>query len=224
MEAQGTDNGVVKLQPVLRGKGSRQVIRIINHSKKPLSFYLKSPDGQLSANGVSWRPHSSPSSMIKLLPKQSISAEILFRPTAACKEFQLPLVADCQIESVHGPQTVPVFLCKISGKCFEAELRLRPPSVAFGQVVVGSWVSRDVLLSNIGELPMTFRFSNLDAYLGLITISPSQGTLQPQADLPVTVTFRPTKVISQALHKARAVDRKNSIGQLPDPFAQAVTR
>lgn len=104
------------------------------------------------------------------------------------------------------------------------QLRLRPPSVAFGQVVVGSWVSRDVLLSNIGELPMTFRFSNLDAYLGLITISPSQGTLQPQADLPVTVTFRPTKVISQALHKARAVDRKNSIGQLPDPFAQAVTR
>lgn len=76
-----------------------------------------------STKGVSWRPPSSPSSMIKLLPKQSIATEILFRPTAPCQEFQLPLVAECLAESVHGPQAIPVFLCKIAGKCFEAEVR-----------------------------------------------------------------------------------------------------
>lgn len=74
------------------------------------------------------------------------------------------------------------------------QLRLRPPSVAFGPVVVGSWASQDVLLSNIGELPMTFRFVNTELYPGLVSISPPQGTLQPRAHLPVTVTFRPSKV------------------------------
>ncbi|CDI85439.1 Hydrocephalus-inducing protein like protein, related [Eimeria praecox] len=146
LEAQAIEGGVVKLQPVLRGKGSSQSIRIINHSEKPISFYLKSPDGELS---------------------------------------------------IHGPQAVPVFLCNISGKCFETELRLRPPSVAFGQVVVGSWMSQDVLLSNIGELPMAFRFSNSESHPGLISISPSHGTLQPRANQPVTVSFRPIKPTEQ---------------------------
>lgn len=77
------------------------------------------------------------------------------------------------------------------------QLRLRPPSVAFGQVVVGSWMSQDVLLSNIGELPMAFRFSNSEAHPGLISISPSHGTLQPRANQQVTVTFRPTKQTEQ---------------------------
>lgn len=47
VEVQGTDNGIVRLPPVLRGKGSCQSIRIINHSEKAVSFYLKSPDGEL---------------------------------------------------------------------------------------------------------------------------------------------------------------------------------
>lgn len=82
------------------------------------------------------------------------------------------------------------------------QLRLRPPSMAFGQVVVGSWLSQDVLLSNIGELPMAFRFSNSESHPGLISISPSYGTLQPRANQPVTVTFRPAKVIRHFLPKA----------------------
>ncbi|CDJ53112.1 hypothetical protein, conserved [Eimeria brunetti] len=122
LEAQATDNGIVKLQPVLRGKGSCRSIRIINLSEKAVLFYLMSPDG---------------------------------------------------------------------------DLRLRPPSVAFGQVVVGSWMSQDVLLSNIGELPMAFRFSNSDSHPDLVSISPSHGTLQPRANQPVTVTFRPIKPTEQ---------------------------
>ncbi|OEH79817.1 hydrocephalus inducing related protein [Cyclospora cayetanensis] len=197
LEAQNTDAGNVKLQPVLRGKGSSSCIRIINHSERKLSFYLQSPEEALSKKGVSWLPQSSPSSMIELLPKKSVGVKIFFRPCAPSKEFQLPLIARCTIDSACGPQVVPVFLCMISGKCFETELRLRPPSVAFGPVVVGSWASKDILLSNIGELPMNFRFANSEMHPGLVSFTPSQGILQPQANLPVKVTFRPAKLTSE---------------------------
>lgn len=47
LEVQSTDNGIIKLLPVLRGKGSSRTVRIFNRSERPLSFYLKSPEGQL---------------------------------------------------------------------------------------------------------------------------------------------------------------------------------
>ncbi|KAL8435592.1 hypothetical protein ACSSS7_002385 [Eimeria intestinalis] len=74
----------------------------------------------------------------------------------------------------------------LSVRCFREVLHDR--------VIAGSWTTQDVLLSNIGELPMSFRFANTRQQAGLISINPSQGTLQPRADLAVTMTFHPTKV------------------------------
>ncbi|KAL8270019.1 hypothetical protein Esti_006052 [Eimeria stiedai] len=188
LEVQSLEDQTIKFQPVLRGKGSSRSVSILNRSEKAISFFLESPEGQFS-----WRPLSSSSEMLTLQPKQSIDIEFLFRPTESFPEFKLPLVAACLIESCQGQQTVPVYLCAVSGKCFTTELRLRPPSVAFGPVIVGSWTTQDVLLSNIGELPISFRFANSRQQAGMISINPLQGTLQPRANLAVTVTFHPTK-------------------------------
>ncbi|KAL8431118.1 hypothetical protein Efla_004639 [Eimeria flavescens] len=47
LDVQPIESGVIKLPPVLRGKGSSRTIRIFNRSEKALSFFLESPEGQL---------------------------------------------------------------------------------------------------------------------------------------------------------------------------------
>jgi len=111
--------------------------------------------------------------------------DLKFSPTYRIAPFRLPLLAKCE----HG---VEVRLLHMTGTCHAIEMRLSEHSVFFGDVVVGSQATRAVRLHNFGDLGAKFKFEIGAKYAKIFSVSPSEGFVRPQEDIPLTVAFHPT--------------------------------
>eukprot|EP00931_Biecheleriopsis_adriatica_P045665 TRINITY_DN2614_c0_g1_i1.p1 TRINITY_DN2614_c0_g1~~TRINITY_DN2614_c0_g1_i1.p1 ORF type:complete len:5069 (-),score=1280.39 TRINITY_DN2614_c0_g1_i1:105-14627(-) len=193
-DMQNIDFGVTKgNEPV-----SRQV-RLVNRSPRPVTFELSDEKGELAERSVSW----SPAHPITLRPRQTADVDLRFTPTYRIAPFRLPLIAKCE----HG---VEVRLLHMSGTCHAIEMRLSEHSVFFGDVVVGSQATRAVRLHNFGDLGAKFRFEVGAKYAKMFSVSPSEGFLRPQEDIPLTVAFHPTYERIQEFKRADKQARKKA--------------
>ncbi|PFH36000.1 hypothetical protein BESB_056510 [Besnoitia besnoiti] len=180
----------IRFAPLIKGESAIKHVKIVNRSEASLDFFLRAAP-KLASHGISWKPLSSETRMFSLQPRQELPLEVSFKPAFSMPEFSLPLFAECSVKRGGSTYRFPSFLCNVAAKSFETEVRLSQPSLSFGSIVVNSWATQTVKLTNIGELHMRFRFKNSAKHSRLVSLSPAEGLLQPHADVPIEVTFRP---------------------------------
>jgi hydrocephalus-inducing protein len=163
------------------GKTVSKTARLVNRSARPINFKLQDENDALRERSVTWHP----THLTVLRPRETVDVEFRFTPMYKIIPFRLPLVAKCD----HG---VDIRLFQISGTCHATEVRLSEHSVFFGDVVVGSQSSRLVKLHNFGDLGSRFHFEMPARFQGLFSISPMDGFVRPQEEIPLNVSFHPT--------------------------------
>jgi len=163
------------------GKSVSKQARLVNRSARPITFKLCDENDALKERSVAWNP----SHLTTLRPREVLDVDFRFTPLYKVIPFRLPLIARCD----HG---VDIRLMQIAGTCHATEVRLSEHSVFFGDVVVGSQSSRLVKLHNFGDLGSKFHFEMPSRFQGLFSISPMDGFVRPQEEVPLTVSFHPT--------------------------------
>jgi hydrocephalus-inducing protein len=163
------------------GKTVTRTAKVVNRSARPLTFRLHDENDALKDRHVVWNP----AHQTTLRPRETCDIDFRFTPGYKITPFRLPLVAKCDPDA-------DIKLFTVQGTCHATEVRLSEHSVFFGDVVVGSQSARQVKLHNFGDLGSKFHFEVPGRYMGLFTISPMDGFVRPQEEIPLTLTFHPT--------------------------------
>jgi hypothetical protein len=181
LNMQNVDFGVT-----MGGEPVSRMVRLVNRSLRAVNFELAdekqtSQDaGELQKRNVSW----SPMHRTTLRPKETMDIDLRFTPMYRVAPFRLPLYARCD----HGTE---IRLLQIAGTCHAIEMRLSEHSVFFGEVVLGSQAVRPVRLHNFGDIGAKFRFELPPRFRSVFSISPMEGFVRPQEELPLRVAFHP---------------------------------
>jgi hypothetical protein len=84
-------------------------------------------------------------------------------------------------------------LLLLAGGCLGVGLRFDTEKIDFGGIIESSTLTRSILLQNIGDVACKFAFNT--ALLGShYSISPSEGQVPANNNLPIQVTFHPRRV------------------------------
>lgn len=78
----------------------------------------------------------------------------------------------------------------VAGVAHGVELKLMDEVAAFGNVVVGSRLTKYIQMSNFGDVKASFSW-NKSEYTKNFTISPASGYINPNSNLDMEVTFHP---------------------------------
>jgi hydrocephalus-inducing protein len=183
------------------GKAVSKRARLVNRSARAVTFKLSDESEHLTQRSVTWNP----TGRTTLRPRDTLDVDLRFMPNYKISPFRHPLFAKCD----HG---VDVRLMQIAGSCHATEVRLSELCVFFSDVVVGSQASRVVKLHNFGDLGSKFRFEMPSRYQGVFTISPAEGFVRPQEEIPLTFTFHPTLDRVREFQRKEASVAKKKIG------------
>jgi Cep192 domain 4/HYDIN/CFA65/VesB-like, Ig-like domain/Abnormal spindle-like microcephaly-assoc'd, ASPM-SPD-2-Hydin len=127
---------------------------------------------------------SNPTLPVTLQPNQQLTLQVTFRPqTPASDAEQLAITSDAGSVAVAlGGTGVPAA---------EPVISVSSNAIAFGQVVAGSTASRNLIVTNTGQAPLSI--SSLAVNGGAFQASPSATpvVLQPNQQLALSVTFAP---------------------------------
>jgi P pilus assembly chaperone PapD len=120
-----------------------------------------------------------------LRPRETAQLTMRFAPDKRITPFsEVVVLRACGLQR-------PMFIA--SGSCVAMDLKLEMDQIAFGQVVLGSRVTRRVMLQNSGDLPSIFSMDPAQ-FAPDFTVSPWQGFLQPHEDVNLEVNFHPSAV------------------------------
>lgn len=123
---------------------------------------------------------------IVLKPKESYPVEIRFRPKTRLPPFEHDLML--QIEGIDEPRK----FFTVHGVAHGIELKLMDEVAAFGNVVIGSRLTKYIQMSNFGDVKANFSW-NKNEFTKNFTINPASGYINPNSNLDLEVTFHPTK-------------------------------
>ena len=128
----------------------------------------------------------SPSQNINLKPNgDSININLTFCPTSRIEQF----TDEVQFEVLRLVK--PLFM--ITGCCQDVDIRLATSHLPFGQVCLNSKSSRQLQLSNKGDIGAHFKW-NPDSFKPDFTIAPSQGYISPKMEVIFTIEFYPKAI------------------------------
>lgn len=117
-------------------------------------------------------------------PKESIPIEVRFRPKTRLPPFEHELML--KIEGIDEPRK----LMSVAGVAHGVELKLMDEVAAFGNVVVGSRLTKYIQMSNFGDVKASFSWNKAE-YTKNFTISPASGYINPNSNLDMEVIFHP---------------------------------
>lgn len=78
----------------------------------------------------------------------------------------------------------------VAGVAHGIELKLMDEVAAFGNVVVGSRLTKYIQMSNFGDVKANFSWNKND-FTKNFTINPASGYINPNSNLDLEVTFHP---------------------------------
>ena len=129
-----------------------------------------------------------PSENINLKPNgDSINIHLTFCPTSRIEQF----TDEVQFEVLRLVK--PLFM--ISGCCQDVDIKLATSHVPFGQVCLNSKSSRQIQLSNKGDIGAHFKWDP-EAFKPDFTITPSQGYISPKMEVIFLLEFYPRDINS----------------------------
>jgi hydrocephalus-inducing protein len=114
-----------------------------------------------------------------------LPVEVRFNPKSRLPPFNL------DVQLVVDPLE-PRKLISLRGVSHGIELKLMDEVVAFGSVVRGSRLTKQVQLSNFGDVKAHFKWES-KIYSKHFTIIPESGYINPNSNIDLDVTFHPSK-------------------------------
>lgn len=91
-----------------------------------------------------------------------------------------------KIDGIDEPRKIVT----VNGVAHGIELKLMDEVAAFGNVVVGSRLTKYIQMSNFGDVKANFSWNKAE-FSKNFTISPANGYINPNSNLDLEVTFHP---------------------------------
>jgi len=161
-----------------------RVVTLINRSRRAIDVSLSEAADKLRSRSISISLGGNALEAV-LRPRESAQMTMRFHP-----DRRIPHFSEAVVLRACGVQR-PILIA--SGSCVAMDLKLEMDQIAFGQVVLGSRVTRRLMLQNAGDMPSKFALDQ-----ALLTpdfsVAPSHGFLQPHEDINLEVTFHPVAV------------------------------
>ncbi|XP_032469168.1 hydrocephalus-inducing protein homolog [Phocoena sinus] len=184
-------NKTVKLGAVLPGQVAKKTISIMNNSQAQLTFDLSAlfsiPELQ-DPKVITLTPFHN----ITLKPKEVRKLEVNFAPKKRVPPFSEEVCMECM------GLLRPLFL--LSGCCQALEISLDQKHLPFGPVVCQTQATRRVLMLNTGDMGARFKW-DARKFEPHFSISPEEGYITAGMEVSFEVTYHPTEVGKEILHK-----------------------
>ncbi|XP_067158936.1 hydrocephalus-inducing protein homolog [Apteryx mantelli] len=180
---------VVKLGALSIGQTVKKIVTIANNSAAPLTFKLNFmyTMPELQEAGVLCL---NPTNEISLKPKgDTCKVEVIFSPKHRILPFNEEVMLECH-GLVHS-------LFMVQGSCQGIDVSLDQEHINFGAVLQQSRTCRRILMKNTGDIGVRFKWA-IKSFKPDFSISPAKGYISPGMDVPLLVTFHPSKP-SQAI-------------------------
>jgi len=173
----------------------KKSVRLINKSKKAVTFALDQPMGfgrsmmsasmgaNQSLNAVTCTPTFGEE--VTLRPRDGLDIVFTFAPQARLAAF----TSEVNLH-LYGMVRRLVLL---TGACLGVGCRFDSNRLDFGSIVSGSTLRRSVLLQNIGDVSCRFKFETTTLG-GHYTIRPAEGLVPATHNQPIEIIFHPTKI------------------------------
>ncbi|NXF97015.1 HYDIN protein, partial [Eubucco bourcierii] len=176
---------VVRLGALSIGQVVKKEVTIANNSAAPLTFNLSlmTTTPELQENGVL---SLSPSNKLSLKGRGgSCKVEVTFSPKCRIRPFTEEVLLECR------GLVCPLFV--VQGSCQGIQVSLEQEQLSFGAVVQQSCRSQRIAMRNTGDLAVSFQW-DIKCCQPDFSISPSEGYICPGMEVPLVVTFRPSKL------------------------------
>ncbi|XP_068024510.1 hydrocephalus-inducing protein homolog [Melanerpes formicivorus] len=176
---------VVKLGALSKGQVVKKVVTIANTSAAPLTFKLslKSTTPELQEPGVL---SLSPSRELRLeAAGGSRRVEVTFAPRRRLGPFTQEVMLECR--------GLGRCLFVVQGSCQGPQVSLEQQQLSFGAVVRQGCGWRRIAMRNTGERAARFKW-DLKSFKPDFSISPTEGHISPGTEVPLVVTFRPSRL------------------------------
>ncbi|KAJ1501628.1 hypothetical protein HMI55_003297 [Coelomomyces lativittatus] len=120
--------------------------------------------------------------VLTMKPKSIIPIQFEFEPL-----YRIPVFTE-EVHLVTMGQKLP--FCFVTAAALGVEMKLETDLLVFGPVTCGSAFTKKVILTNVGDIGVSFRWDST-ALLPDFTICPLEGYLSPGMHVALEVTFRP---------------------------------
>ncbi|KAI4571668.1 hypothetical protein MJG53_013774 [Ovis ammon polii x Ovis aries] len=183
-------NKIVKLGAILPGQVVKKMVSIMNNSQAQLTFNLSVMfSAELQETKVITL---SPFRNITLKPREVQKLEVTFAPLKRVPPFSEEVFMECM------GLLRPLFL--INGCCQALEISLDQEHLPFGPVVCQTQATRRILMLNTGDVGARFKWDTRKLE-PLFSISPEEGYITAGMEVSFEVTYHPTEVGKEILHK-----------------------
>ncbi|NXG37545.1 HYDIN protein, partial [Dromaius novaehollandiae] len=180
---------VVKLGALSIGQTVKKIVTIANNSAAPLTFKLNFmyTMSELQEAGVLCL---NPTNEISLKPKgDTCKVEVIFSPKRRILPFSEEVMLEC-----HG---LVRSLFMVQGSCQGIDVSLDREHINFGAVLQQSRTCQRIVMQNTGDIGVRFKWA-IKSFEPDFSISPTRGYISPGMNIPLLVTFHPSKP-SQAI-------------------------
>jgi len=178
-----TDMGIVSV-----GGFASKTIPILNKSQKAVKFKLR-PANPTAFAACAMQLSIDANATNTLKPKESLPVVVRFNPKQRLPPFSQEVIME--VEGVEEDRV----LFDVTGVAHGIELKLMENTLAFGNVVKDSRLTKTMQMSNFGDVKANFSW-NAKEFGKNFTISPQQGYVNPNANMDVEITFHPKAVDS----------------------------
>lgn len=164
------------------GSTIQKQVKLVNKSIIPATFTL----GPASILEVLQAHCASISSFgtLTLKPKGVLTLDLKFAPNRRIPFFSEDIM-------LEGPG-VEKTLFSVTGACQGVDVKLENDLLAFGPVCHRSSTVRKMHLQNVGDIGVKFQWDT-SKFSPDFSITPPEGYLSPGMDLPLDITFHPSK-------------------------------
>jgi hydrocephalus-inducing protein len=186
LDLRDPDQAITDLGIVSVGGSASRTIPILNKSQKAVKFKLRpSNPAAFAAAAMSMSVDSNATNTLK--PKEVLNVTVRFNPKARLPPFSCEVIME--VEGVEEDRV----LFSVTGVAHGIELKLMENTLAFGNVVKDSMLTKTMQMSNFGDVKAKYTW-DAKAFGKNFTITPASGYVNPNANMDVEITFHPSTV------------------------------
>eukprot|EP00760_Papus_ankaliazontas_P031923 PhM_4_TR5537/c0_g1_i1/m.106423/K17570/HYDIN; hydrocephalus-inducing protein len=182
VDIQGLPAKALNFGAVRVGDRKTMQAKLVCYSKIPTPVSL---EGTLTPEVQKNQISLYPTTAFVMRPKETRVIDVTFAPSLRMRPFQSELLMD-----VVG-QRMPLF--GIAGACHGVEVHLDVKFVQFGQVVVGTRVTRNVTVMNTGDIGVQFQWPE-KRFEPEFNIAPAGGFIAAHSEVVCEIVYHPMEV------------------------------
>ncbi|CAD8206755.1 unnamed protein product [Paramecium octaurelia] len=167
------------------GQIGTEVVSLVNNSQKMVTLIFE--QDLLKELKQKYFIKVRPKKEFVINPRERKEITLTFKPQQRLHSFK----TDLFFKIVENNEVRK--LLTLQGACHGIELKLMEDTIGFGGVVINSRLTKNVQLSNLGDVAAKFQWDT-SFCKNYFTITPLSGTLPAHEDLQFQITFHPNAI------------------------------